>query len=274
MNRHEPHNGEEGYLLLGMTVMVFLLLLVLSIAAPLVAKDMERQKELEAAHRGQQYARAIQLFYRLNKRYPGSIDQLDETNNQHFLRRHYVDPLTGGEYRLIGLGEQQTKLKGFFGQPLDGLSGSTGLGGSSLGSSGTGLGTGLSFGSPTSGTGTSSPSGTGLSGTAGNPGTGQGSTIGGPNATDMKGGKGAIVGVGTNKKGKAIVAVNGEEDFDKWEFLYDPRIDEIRAKSSLLGGGVASSGGTGLSSPSTGNGSGPGTTSTTSPNTKPVDAVP
>lgn len=237
--------GDEGYLLVGLTVMVFLILLAASVAAPLIAKDMERTREVEAARRGMQYQRAIQLFYRRTGRYPGSIDQLDETSNQHFLRRHYVDPLTGGDYRLIALGEQQTKPKGFFGKPLDGLDGGgmgSGLGGgigSGIGSPGLGSST-----PPTGATSATGATGTTTSRTSGSPGStgGLGSGIGGTNATDFKGGKGAIVAVGTDKKGKAIVAVNGEDDFEKWEFLYDPRMDQMRAKASLLGGGMSEGG--------------------------------
>lgn len=255
MTRQTQHDGEEGYLLLGLTVMVFLLLLTLSIAAPLIAKDLEREKEVEAAHRGRQYARAIQLYYRKIGNYPGTLDQLDETNNQHFLRRHYVDPLTNGEFRLIAMGEQKTVLKGFFGMPLTGAtslngggiggpsssSGSSSIGGPSSGSPNTNNGDSSSLslssnsnnGSNSTGIGTSS----GLSG--GSNGNNGGSLFGG----DVKGGKGAIVGVGTNKKGKAIVAVNGEDEFDKWEFLYDPVIDKMKANVSILGGGGTAGGG-------------------------------
>lgn len=239
-------HGEEGYLLVGLTVAVFLILLAASIAAPLIAKDLERTKEVEAAHRGHEYQRAIQLFYRKTGHYPAGLEQLDETNNQHFLRRHFVDPLTGAEYRPIALGEQQTKPKGFFGQPLDGLAGG-GIGGSGIGSSigasptqssgsnNLGSSGNTSFGS------SNSPGGSGIS-TAGPGSDGAGSTLGGTSASSFQGSKGAIVGVGTNKKGKAIVAVNGEDDFEKWEFLYDPRMDQMKAKASLLGGGMANGG--------------------------------
>ena len=53
--------GEEGYLLLGLVVVCFLLLLVLGVAAPRVAKELERDREVESEHRAQEYVRAIQL---------------------------------------------------------------------------------------------------------------------------------------------------------------------------------------------------------------------
>src|SRR5579875_3981114 len=93
---------EAGYLLVGVVVMVALVLIALSVAAPIVAKDLRRQKELESQHRAQQYVRAIRLFYRKTHSYPGSIEALKNTNNVRFLRQEYVDPLTGkNDWKLI-----------------------------------------------------------------------------------------------------------------------------------------------------------------------------
>ena len=87
--------GEEGFALLGVVVAIFLVLLVLSVAAPKVAQDLRREREVEAVRRGNQYVRAIQLYYRKFGRYPGSIDQLEKSNTVRFLRQKYVDPMTG-----------------------------------------------------------------------------------------------------------------------------------------------------------------------------------
>src|SRR5579859_6239198 len=114
--------GEDGYALIGLVVAIFLVLLVLSAAAPQVAKDLRRDREVEAVHRGNQYVRAVQLYYRKFGHYPGSIEQLEKTNNIRFLRQKYVDPITGkDDWRLIKVGEAKTTVKGFFGQPLAGL---------------------------------------------------------------------------------------------------------------------------------------------------------
>jgi len=63
-----------------------------------------------------------------------------------------------------------------------------------------------------------------------------------------------------------MVAVNGEDTFEMWEFLYDPRIEQMYAKATLFGGAVSggapSSGG--LPAVPTGM---PGTTGTTTPTT-------
>ncbi len=72
--------------------------------------------------------------------YPGSIEQLEKTNNIRFLRQQYVDPMTGkADWRLIQVGEAKTTVKGFFGQPLAGLATGPGAGtGSPIGSNNTG----------------------------------------------------------------------------------------------------------------------------------------
>ena len=154
----ERTDAEDGYLLLTVLVMVFLLLLALSVAAPRVAKQIQRDKEREAIERGLQYRRAIQLYYKKFGAYPTDIKQLEKTNEIRFLRKRYKDPITGkDDWRLIHVGEAKVPPMGFFGQPLQaGLSSVStgpGLAGSSIyaptnadGSSGT---NGSSNGSPT-----------------------------------------------------------------------------------------------------------------------------
>src|SRR6185312_5430858 len=181
---------EQGFLLLGLIVAIFIILLTLSVAAPKMARELRREREVETVHRGNQYVRAIQLYYRKFGHYPGSMEQLDKTNMIRFLRQDYVDPMTGKvDWRIIKVGENKTTVKGFFGKPLAGLP-TAGLGSaagmaSSFGSSGTApgaasqgsaFGNSGSIGSPlggsssptsgmgTSGLGTSSPSGSNTTG--------------------------------------------------------------------------------------------------------------
>ncbi len=52
--------------------------------------------------RGNQYKRAIQVFYTENKHYPAEVKDLESTGNKRYLRRRYIDPMTGkDEWRLI-----------------------------------------------------------------------------------------------------------------------------------------------------------------------------
>ena len=226
---------EEGFALLALIVVIFVILLFLGIAAPTVARDLRRERELEAVHRGNQYVRAIQLYYRKFQRYPGSMEQLEKSNNIRFLRKQYDDPFTGKpDWRLIHVGEAKTTVKGFFGKPLAGLptagigsstggssfGGTSGTGGSSFGATGNGTtsGTGTSsFGTSSSGasgatggsgtfSGTGAGTGTGT-GTGSGSSSGTGTTGGGiasQNATDFKGTGGPFVGIGLSKAGESI----------------------------------------------------------------------
>ena len=135
--------SEQGFMLLGLIVAIFIILLALSVAAPVVARNLRRDRELEAVHRGNQYVRAIQLYYKKFGHYPGSMEQLDNSNNIRFLRQRYKDPINGKEdWRPIPVGQNKTTVKGFFGEPLAGLtttgagagsvSLSTGIGGASM----------------------------------------------------------------------------------------------------------------------------------------------
>src|ERR1700730_12918004 len=142
MELHE----EQGFMLVGLIVAIFFILLALSVAAPKVAQQLRREREVEAVHRGNQYVRAIRLYYRKFGHYPGSIEQLEKTNNIQFLRQQYVDPMTGkADWRLIKVGEAKTTVKGFFGKPLTGLA--PGLGSAAGMASPGGIGAGAS-GSP------------------------------------------------------------------------------------------------------------------------------
>src|SRR6201996_9462593 len=132
----EQADAEDGYLLLTVLVMIFLVLLALSVAAPKLAKQIQRDKEQEAVERGLQYRRAIQLYYKKFSAYPTDIKQLEKTNEIRFLRKRYTDPITGkDDWRLIHMGEAKVPPMGFFGQPLQAGLSSTSTGpGRGLGS--------------------------------------------------------------------------------------------------------------------------------------------
>jgi type II secretory pathway pseudopilin PulG len=137
----DNRRGEQGSMLVGLVVAVFLILVALSVAAPKVAQELRREREVEAIHRANQYVRAIQLYYRKGGMYPASLDILEKSNNIRFLRQRYADPMTGKpDWRLIKVGEAKTTVKGFFGKPLTGLA--PGLGSAAGMASGGGIGAG------------------------------------------------------------------------------------------------------------------------------------
>jgi type II secretory pathway pseudopilin PulG len=188
MNPVSPQNGrretrhQEGFLLLGVLFMILLILMALAVAAPKMAEEVRRDKETETMHRGMQYARAIRIFYTKYGRYPSTIDQLVKTQDQRFLRKRYLDPMTGkDDWRIIHLGEAKVAPVGLFGQSVQSSTltqtGATTSGsssqfgssssGSSFGSSSLGGSSGSGFGgSSNSPFGGSSGSGFGSSGSS------------------------------------------------------------------------------------------------------------
>src|SRR5712692_5512130 len=100
-----PRNGESGVALLLVFAMAAAVAIMLYMELPRVAFEAQRNQEQLLIERGEQYKRAIQLYFRKFKQYPSTIEQLEGTNNIRFLRRRYPDPLTGkDEWRLIHVG--------------------------------------------------------------------------------------------------------------------------------------------------------------------------
>lgn len=128
-NTHH-RDAEAGFVLLAAIFLCVLLLISIAIAAPKMARSIQRDKELETIHRGEQYRRAIQLYYRKFNNYPTSINQLVETNQMRFLRKKYADPMTGkDDWKPIYFGQAHVRPLGFFGQPLMAAAGMAGAAG-------------------------------------------------------------------------------------------------------------------------------------------------
>jgi type II secretory pathway pseudopilin PulG len=240
--------SEDGYMLLAVIFMLVLVLLSLSVAAPQIAKSIQRDREMETMQRGKQYIRAIQLYYRKFQAYPPNMDALVKTNNIRFLRKKYVDPLTGKpDWKPILFGQNKAPLAmGFFGQPLGGMGGAmpvagigpgggntqpgnglgtpggSSFGGSSMGGSsfgGSSMG-GSSFGGSSMGGGMGSSTGGSLfgstnSGTAptagGSPATGAGTNTGG--ATGSTGASGSTGDTGSSGSGTGFMSGQNGQTF-------------------------------------------------------------
>lgn len=241
-----PHH-EEGYILLFAIFLTALLVIALAIAAPQVAKSIQRDKELETFNRGMQYRRAIQLYYRKFNAYPPSIDALVQTNNIRFLRKKYLDPMTGkDDWKPILFGQNKAPTAmGFFGQPLAGTTiagtgpsggnGAYGGGGGILPGGIGGLLTGTNDNSGnTSGSDTSG--GNGASGSSGNPsGAGPTGGPGSPTGTGQTGQSGpsgqtfggaGMIGVRLPIEKKSILVYKKKDHYNEWEFTYDPISDQ------------------------------------------------
>lgn len=240
-----PRDGESGYTLIAVMFLLFLLTLTLGIAAPRMARQIQLDRERETMQRALQYRRAIQLYYRKFRAYPPTLDALVKTNEIRFLRKKYIDPITGkDDWKLIHYGQNKTQTLGFFGQPLAGgastvagvgatsgtgsLSGSSSLFGSSSSTDSSSTATSTSTGSSaTTGTSTTSSFGTSTSLTSSTS-----SSSGSSSSGQTFGGLG-IIGVSPNSAKQSIMIYKKKTHYNEWEFFYDPISDQKMTSSSL-----------------------------------------
>jgi type II secretory pathway pseudopilin PulG len=302
-------DSEEGYVLLTAIFFLALLILSLSVAAPQVAKSIQRDRDLETYHRGLQYRRAVQLYYRKMHAYPPNVDALVNTNNIRFLRKKYIDPITGqSDWKPVLYGQNKVPTAmGFFGQPLAGNASSlVGVGpsggngplgsmnpggtGSAFGSGGS-LGGGGTFGGGSIGGGSTPGSfggdqSTGAGTSSGTPGsTTPGSTSGTTSGTsgtssDTSGqtfGGAGIIGFSPASSKQSILVYKKKDHYNEWEFTYDPLSDMKTMGGGNMGtigqpiGGAPTPGGTSSPSPF---GSSPGTTPNPAPTTPTTPTTP
>jgi type II secretory pathway pseudopilin PulG len=199
--------GQAGYILLAVLLLITLMLIALSVELPRISQQIKRDKEDELVKRGKEYATAIKKYYHKAGTYPVSLEQLEDTNHIRFLRKRYKDPINPeGEWRLIHVGEAQINIPApsnvLGANPAGTPSPSpTPAGGSAVG--------------PAGGT-TAAPSGQMGALTTQNIGTGQ--TFGG----------GPIIGIASNSKKTSIKEFNGETEYDRWLFVYDPRLEQAQ----------------------------------------------
>ncbi len=220
-------------MLLAAIFMLALLVIALSVAVPEISKSIERDREVETMHRGQQYARAIQLYYRRFNAYPPSIDALVKTNNVRFLRKKYIDPITGkDDWKPVLFGQNKTPLAmGFFGQPLGGLNGATPL-----------AGTGPSGGNAAQGAGFMGPTGGGSSTIGGGGLNTPGSIFGSSAQSGTPGAGSSPTGGGTDASGNPIAGAGGTAS----------GTSGTSGGSSVSAGGATGSSGSGFMSGQTG----------------------
>jgi type II secretory pathway pseudopilin PulG len=92
---------EAGYAMVALLVSMSVMAVMLTMAMPAWNTLAKREKEAELIFRGQQYARAIELF---SRRYPGALPpNLDVLVQQKFLRKKFKDPITGKDFEPVRL---------------------------------------------------------------------------------------------------------------------------------------------------------------------------
>src|SRR6476469_6884112 len=223
-NRSRSRSAESGYVLLAVMLTVTLILVALAVEAPRIAQQIKREKEEEMIHRGKDYATAVKRFVHKNGgRYPASIEQLENTNHVRFLRKKYIDPMTGeSDWKMVHVGEAEVKIPA----PNPGLSGgggqNPGLGGGTPGAPGTNPPAGpppsglAQPQNPLTGQQPNQSGSTGQLGSLTTSGIGNGQTVGG----------GQIMGVASVSKGHSIKEFNEKDEYDQWYFVYDLRLEQ------------------------------------------------
>jgi type II secretory pathway pseudopilin PulG len=90
---------DDGFVLVALLVGMAVAAIWMSALLPSWRQQAVRQQEEELIFRGEQYARAIALYRRKTGSLPPNFDVLV---SQHYLRRQYLDPITGKPFLPVG----------------------------------------------------------------------------------------------------------------------------------------------------------------------------
>ena len=262
LRRRLHRRREDGYVLLTLLLIVALMSMVaLTVAVP-IQFNLRRDREQEMIHRGVQYSRAIRNYYKKFGRYPTRLEDLDNTNNLRYLRKHFKDPVTGKDFKLLHYGDPGVSLSGSVGStPIAGANtvgqmNGSGASSSAFGGSGFGGNSGSAFGAsgvnssgvfsqsssfggnsnsafgpssnnsqtPSAQPGTNAAAGSDPSSqtVSATPGTAPGDAT---SSSQQVFGGGPIVGVASASKDTTIREFNHKRKYNEWQFVYDPTTD-------------------------------------------------
>jgi type II secretory pathway pseudopilin PulG len=211
--------NEAGYTLLLAVFMVATMIVLAGAAAPSILTQGRREKETEMIWRGEQYERAIGMYYKKFGKYPTKVEDLTkQTNGVRFLRKPYTDPMNkddgswrfiyvGPSGQLIGSLRPANLLQSTLSTP--GLTGLTSVGG--------GLQPLLPPGATTTQQpGTGAPGQPATNATTANPLESQPQPLEGA----VMGGN--IIGVGSKIKKPSLRIYLGGDTYQLWEFIWSP----------------------------------------------------
>jgi type II secretory pathway pseudopilin PulG len=218
-------------MLLILLIFLAMFIIAMGAAAPRLAQQVKRDREIEMIHRGEQYARAVKRFVKKTGQYPTRVEQLENTNNIRFIRKRYKDPMStkeDGEWKLVRQTDIQL-LQGALGNNtgLPGATPAADLGKNDPGSPGSDQGN-----NPKAGVG----NGPGLGNTPG-----PGSTSGSNNGNSIFGGGGQtfgggpFIGVASTSEKTGIHEFNNKKKYNQWLFVYDQTQDIAAACSTCVG---------------------------------------
>jgi hypothetical protein len=246
MRRSSCNRDEGGYAVLLAIFMVATMVLLAAAATPNILTQGRRLREQEAIWRGNQYVRAIRLYYQKNAKYPSNLEDLTKANavGVHFLRKAYKEPMNSsdGTWRLIYVtptgqlvgsvhyhnlqemavaaafaGQLPGSVAGLagqlFGQVNPGLNGGTQVGASSQPGAQPGQQNSLQPGQPGQpGLGGQNPQNSIASSMQPAP----------LNAVDSPVFGGSVIGVASKVKQPSLMVYQGSKTYLEWEFIWNP----------------------------------------------------
>jgi type II secretory pathway pseudopilin PulG len=229
-------NRQRGYMMITLMLALAMITIALLTVLPEIQQQIRRDREEELRHRGTEYMRAIQHFYKKFQRYPSRIEELENTNNLRFLRKRYTDPMnrdrvTGKERDFKFLHQTDISLNNGpvlaqipGGAQPGGLQPTGGAGGQTSASGDSGN---SSSGNPSDAGGNPNPAESSPSNSIAKSGFSAG--LNGP----VFGG-GPILGVASASKEKTIRVFYNKDHYKDWLFIYLPMAD----RGGLLTGPV------------------------------------
>jgi type II secretory pathway pseudopilin PulG len=246
----KSQNRQGGYMMLALMLAMALMTVGLLAVLPAMKQQILRDREDEMRHRGTAYMRAIQHFYKKYNRYPNRIEELENTNNLHFIRKRYkdpmsIDPATGKEkdFKFLHQSDVSLNMGPVLGQGVPGAPGAAGqpgmqgpatpggalnaaaqqLGASALGAMAGGIQQTAAPNLQAGANGDADSEGEGNSG--GSSGSGSGSKSSSDSSSGFNGptfGGGPILGVVSTSKAKSIRVFNEKDHYKDWLFIYVP----------------------------------------------------
>jgi hypothetical protein len=229
MDTAQPKNrrrNQAGYALLFVVFMVATIIIAATAVTPSVLTEGRREKEADMVWRGEQYERAIGLYYKKFGKYPTKVEDLThQTNGVRFLRQAYTDPMNkdDGSWRFIYVGPNG-QLIGSLHQTslLQNALSATGLGALT---GGAGL---QPLSAPGASTGANQAPGTNQANGIGQPGQQTNNANSAnplesqPQPLDGTVMGGNIIGVGSKIKKSSLRVYLGGDTYQQWEFIWNP----------------------------------------------------
>lgn len=214
-------SSQRGYVLLTLLLFVTLMVISAAVIATDISMQIRRDREEELIHRGTEYRRAVRRFAKSTGRFPMSLSDLENTNGTRYLRKHYRDPMTGKDFRVLHMTEIPAAM---------GTSANTWSLNPAASENSSDPGQQSSAGSTAdppqnSGIALTAQSNNGFSSASNATGQSGSSSFSSTGNNNTSFGGGMIIGVVSTSSKKTIREFNRKNRYNQWFFFYDPTFD-------------------------------------------------